>query len=61
MEPNNKTEKPLHKIRSQCTSLLSAAEMFKAYPAEKKPKMLLFMKEAARDIMDCLSRLEKDL
>lgn len=61
MEQNDKAEKPLHKIRSRCTSLAGATEMFKTYPAEKKPKMILFMKEAAQDIMDCLTRLEKDL
>ena len=61
MESNHKEEKPLHKIRSQCTSLKTIAEMFKTYPAEKKLELLALMKEAAQDIMDCLSRLEKDL
>ena len=61
MEENNKTEKPLHKIRSQCTSLKAIAEMFKGCTAEKKLELLPLMKEAAQDIMDCLSRIEKHL
>jgi len=61
MEENNKTEKPLHKIRSQCASLKTIAEMFKTCAAEKKPELLALMKEAGQDIMDCLARLEKDL
>ncbi|MFA6433649.1 MAG: hypothetical protein WCW52_03030 [Elusimicrobiales bacterium] len=61
MEENNKMEKPLHKIRSQCTSLKTIAEMFKTCTLEKKLELLALMKEAGQDIMDCLSRLEKDL
>jgi len=50
-----------HKICSQCASIKSLAEMLKTCQAEKKPKMLMLIKEAAQDIMDCASRLEKNL
>ena len=61
MESNLVERKLLHKIRSQSTSLKTIAEMFKTCTAEKKLELLSLMKEAAQDIMDCLSRLEKDL
>lgn len=59
MEPDNKFEKPLHKIRSRCGSLKGAAELFPGYTGQKQQEMLVFMKEAAQDILNCLSELEK--
>ena len=60
MESNNKLEKSLHKIRSRCVSLKGATELFQGYSAQKQREMLVFMKEAAQDILKCLSELEKE-
>lgn len=59
MEPNSKFEKPLHKIRSRCTSLKGATELFPGYTEQKQQEVLVFMKEAALDILKHLAELEK--
>ena len=58
MTNNNDNGKLLHDLRSKCSSLKSAAELYKdCSPAEKK-EMLALMKAAAADIANLLGRIE---
>ncbi|HNT96944.1 MAG TPA: hypothetical protein PKK31_01600 [Elusimicrobiales bacterium] len=52
------SSKLLHDLRSKCSSLKSAAELYKdCSPAEKK-EMLALMKQAAAGIAAALEKLE---
>jgi hypothetical protein len=52
------SSKLLHDLRSKCSSLKSAAELYKdCSPAEKK-EMLALMKQAASGITAALEKLE---
>ena len=53
------TSKLLHDLKSKCSSLKSAAELFKdCSPAEKK-EMLALMTSAAAEIVRTMAALEK--
>jgi len=53
--------KTLHDIKSRCSSLKGAAELFKDCSAGEKKEMLALMKDAARDIAASLTELEKGI
>jgi len=50
--------KLLHDLRSKCSSLKSAAELYKDCSAAEKKEMLALMKAAAAEISAALARLE---
>ena len=52
------TSKLLHDLRSKCSSLKSAAELYKDCSAAEKKEMLALMKAAAADIANLLGRIE---
>ncbi|MCX5792787.1 MAG: hypothetical protein NTY45_11340 [Elusimicrobia bacterium] len=52
------TSKLLHDLRSKCSSLKSAAELYKDCSAAEKKEMLALMKAAAADIANLLARIE---
>jgi hypothetical protein len=55
---DERSSKLLHDLRSKCSSLKSAAELYKdCSPAEKK-EMLALMKQAAAEIASSLEKLE---
>jgi CHAD domain-containing protein len=53
--------KLLHDLRSKCSSLKSAAELFKDCSAAEKKEMLALMNSAAAEIGKLLGQLEKTL
>lgn len=53
--------KLLHDLRSKCSSLKSAAELYKDCSAAEKKEMLALMNAAAAEITALLARLEKAL
>ena len=58
MNNSPESSKLLHDLRSKCSSLKSAAELYKdCSPAEKK-EMLALMNAAAAEIVKLLSQLE---
>lgn len=55
---DERSSRLLHDLRSKCSSLKSAAELYKdCSPAEKK-EMLALMKQAAAEIAEVLGKLE---
>jgi hypothetical protein len=52
--------KLLHDIKAKCSSLKSAADLFKDCSAEEKKEMISLMSNAAKDITKHLSDLEKN-
>ncbi|HNW42857.1 MAG TPA: hypothetical protein PKI19_00020 [Elusimicrobiales bacterium] len=50
--------KLLHDLRSKCSSLKSAAELYKDCSAPEKKEMLALMKAAAAEITKTLAELE---
>lgn len=55
---DERSSKLLHDLRSKCSSLKSAAELYKdCSPAERK-EMLALMKQAASEIAASLEKLE---
>lgn len=53
--------KLLHDLRSKCSSLKSAAELYKDCSAAEKKEMLALMNSAAGEITRLLGQLEKTL
>lgn len=51
--------KLLHDLRSKCSSLKSAAELYKDCSAAEKKEMLALMNAAAAEITRLLGQLEK--
>ena len=51
--------KLLHDLRSKCSSLKSAAELYKDCSAAEKKEMLALMNAAAAEIVKLLGQLEK--
>jgi len=51
--------KLLHDLRSKCSSLKSAAELYKDCSAAEKKEMLALMNSAAVEISRLLGQLEK--
>lgn len=51
--------KLLHDLRSKCSSLKSAAELYKDCSAQEKKEMLALMNAAAAEILKLLALLEK--
>lgn len=51
--------KLLHDLRSKCSSLKSAAELYKDCSAAEKKEMLALMNAAAAEIVKILGRIEK--
>lgn len=51
--------KLLHDLRSKCSSLKSAAELYKDCSAAEKKEMLALMNAAAAEITKLLSQLDK--
>ena len=51
--------KLLHDLRSKCSSLKSAAELYKDCSAAEKKEMLALMNAAAAEIAKLLSELSK--
>ncbi len=51
--------KLLHDLRSKCSSLKSAAELYKDCSAPEKKEMLALMYAAAAEIVKTLAQLEK--
>ena len=51
--------KLLHDLRSKCSSLKSAAELYKDCSAAEKKEMLALMNAAASDIVKVLGELTK--
>jgi len=51
--------KLLHDLRSKCSSLKSAAELYKDCSAAEKKEMLALMNSAAAEISRLLGQLEK--
>ena len=51
--------KLLHDLRSKCSSLKSAAELYKDCSAPEKKEMLALMNAAAADIVKILAQVEK--
>ena len=58
MTGNTDTSKLLHDLRSKCSSLKSAAELYKDCSAAEKKEMLALMKAAAAEITKTLSTLD---
>lgn len=52
------TSKLLHDLRSKCSSLKSAAELYKDCSAPEKKEMLALMKAAAGEISKTLALLD---
>jgi len=50
--------KLLHDLRSKCSSLKSAAELYKDCSAAEKKEMLALMKAAAAEIAKALAQLD---
>lgn len=53
------TSKLLHDLRSKCSSLKSAAELFKDCSAAEKKEMLALMSAAAEEITRTVAELNK--
>jgi len=51
--------KLLHDLRSKCSSLKSAAELYKDCSAPEKKEMLALMNGAAAEIVRLLAQIEK--
>jgi len=51
--------KLLHDLRSKCSSLKSAAELYKDCSAAEKKEMLALMNAAAAEIVKLLGQLDK--
>jgi hypothetical protein len=51
--------KLLHDLRSKCSSLKSAAELYKDCSAAEKKEMLALMNAAAAEIATILAQIEK--
>lgn len=51
--------KLLHDLRSKCSSLKSAAELYKDCSAAEKKEMLALMNAAAAEITKLLTQLDK--
>lgn len=51
--------KLLHDLRSKCSSLKSAAELYKDCSAAEKKEMLALMNAAAAEIVKILTLIEK--
>jgi len=51
--------KLLHDLRSKCSSLKSAAELYKDCSAAEKKEMLALMNAAAAEIVKILTQIEK--
>ncbi len=51
--------KLLHDLRSKCSSLKSAAELYKDCSASEKKEMLALMNAAAAEIVKILGQIEK--
>jgi hypothetical protein len=51
--------KLLHDLRSKCSSLKSAAELYKDCSAAEKKEMLALMNAAAAEITKLLAQLDK--
>ena len=51
--------KLLHDLRSKCSSLKSAAELYKDCSAAEKIEMLALMNAAAAEIVKLLAQIEK--
>ena len=59
-EKKDNLSKLLHDIRAKCSSLKSAADLFKDCSAEEKKEMISLMSNAAKDISNRLNELEKE-
>lgn len=55
----NDHSKLLHDLRSKCSSLKSAAELYKDCSAAEKKEMLALMNAAAAEITKILSEISK--
>lgn len=53
--------KLLHDLRSKCSSLKSAAELYKDCSAAEKKEMLALMNSAAAEITKLLGQLERSV
>lgn len=51
--------KLLHDLKSKCSSMKSAADIFKNCSAAEKREMLALMNSAAADIVNIMSELSK--
>jgi len=51
--------KLLHDLRSKCSSLKSAAELYKDCSAAEKKEMLALMNAAAAEIVKILAQIDK--
>ncbi len=58
MTNSPESSKLLHDLRSKCSSLKSAAELYKDCSAAEKKEMLALMNAAAAEIVKLLSQLE---
>ncbi len=58
---NSDVSKLLHDLRSKCSSLKSAAELFKDCSAAERKEMLALMNAAAGEITKTLEALTKAL
>jgi prephenate dehydratase len=58
MTNSTESSKLLHDLRSKCSSLKSAAELYKDCSAAEKKEMLALMNAAAAEIVKLLSQLE---
>jgi len=58
MTSNTDSSKLLHDLRSKCSSLKSAAELYKDCSAAEKKEMLALMKAAAAEIAKALAQLD---
>ena len=59
MTDSTDNSKLLHDLRSKCSSLKSAAELYKDCSAAEKKEMLALMNNAAAEITKLLASLEK--
>jgi len=59
MTDSTDNSKLLHDLRSKCSSLKSAAELYKDCSAAEKKEMLALMNAAAAEITKLLGQLEK--
>ena len=59
MTDSTDSSKLLHDLRSKCSSLKSAAELYKDCSAAEKKEMLALMNAAAAEISKLLVQLEK--
>ncbi|MDD5209462.1 MAG: hypothetical protein PHV36_08750 [Elusimicrobiales bacterium] len=53
------SSKLLHDLRSKCSSLKSAAELYKDCSAVEKKEMLALMNAAAAEIIKILAQIDK--